>query len=63
MSGAQLYPGLAPGSEPFWPNRDLAQSVSDSNRALQMARVRRSELGLEDVRFSDPAGYQAFRKA
>ncbi len=23
-SGAQLYPGLAPGSEPFWPHRDPA---------------------------------------
>jgi feruloyl esterase len=23
-TGAQLYPGLAPGSEPFWPNRDPA---------------------------------------
>ena len=23
-TGAQLYPGLAPGSEPFWPHRDRA---------------------------------------
>jgi feruloyl esterase len=23
-TGAQLYPGLAPGSEPFWPHRDAA---------------------------------------
>ena len=32
------------------------QPVPDSDRALQVARLRRSELGLEDVRFTDPAG-------
>jgi hypothetical protein len=27
-TGEQLYPGLAPGSEPFWPNRDVANPFS-----------------------------------
>ena len=49
-TGAQLYPGLAAGSELFWPNRNPADAVSHSDRALQVARVRRSQLGLEDVR-------------
>ena len=29
-TGAQLYPGLAPGSEPFWPHRDPRQSIRRS---------------------------------
>ena len=49
-TGAQLYPGLAPGSEPFWPQSRPREPVSHPDRALQVARVRRSQLGLEDVR-------------
>ena len=49
-SGAQLYPGLARGSEPFWVHRDLAQPVSNPDRPLQVAGLRRSGVGLDDVR-------------
>ncbi len=53
-TGTQLYPGLVPGSEQFWPNRDIANPFSDTDRALQVARVCRSELGLDVVRLQRP---------
>ena len=48
-SGARIYPGLSVGSEPFWPNRDPASPFPIPISDQQVARVRRSELGLEIV--------------
>ena len=48
-TGAQLYPGLARGQRAVLAAPRSGQPVSDSGVALPLARVRRSELGLEDV--------------
>ena len=54
QTGAQIYPGLAPGSEPFWPNRDPANPFpipvahykwlvfADPNWDWKIVRVQRS---------------------
>jgi Tannase and feruloyl esterase/Trehalose utilisation len=61
-NGAQLYPGLAPGSEPFWPNRDPANPF-----AIPISHYRWLVFGdpnwdWKTFKFTDPGGYQAFLK-
>ena len=63
MSGAQLYPGLAPGSEPFWPNRDLANPFPIPIAHYKWLVFADPNWDWRTYQFSDPAGYQAFRKA
>jgi feruloyl esterase len=62
-TGAQLYPGLAPGSEPFWPHRDPANPF-----AIPVSHYRWLVFGdpnwdWKTFKFTDPAGYQAYLKA
>jgi len=61
-SGAQLYPGLAPGSEPFWPNRDATPFP------IPIAHYKWLVFGdpnwdWRTFRWEDPASYQAHVKA
>jgi Tannase and feruloyl esterase len=61
-TGAQLYPGLAPGSEPFWPNRDLASPFTIPIAHYKWLVFADPNWDWRTFQFSDPAGYQAFRK-
>jgi feruloyl esterase len=62
-TGAQLYPGLAPGSEPFWPNRDVASPFPIPIAHYKWLVIADPNWDWRTFQFSDPAGYQAFRKA
>ena len=61
-TGAQLYPGLALGSEPFWPNRDLANPFPIPIAHYKWLVFADPNWDWRTFQFSDPAGYQAFRK-
>jgi feruloyl esterase len=61
-SGAQLYPGLAPGSEPFWPNRNLANPFPIPIAHYKWLVFADPNWDWRTFQFSDPEGYQAFRK-
>ena len=62
VSGAQLYPGLAPGSEPFWPNRNLTNPFPIPIAHYKWLVFADPNWDWRTFQFSDPAGYQAFRK-
>jgi feruloyl esterase len=62
-SGAQLYPGLAPGSEPFWPHRNPAAPFPipvSHYRWLVFADPNRDWRTFD---FANPPDYEAFLKA
>jgi feruloyl esterase len=62
-SGAQLYPGLAPGSEPFWPHRNPAAPFAipvSHYRWLVFADPNRDWRTFD---FANPTDYEAFLKA
>ena len=61
-TGAQLYPGLALGSEPFWPNRDPANPFPIPIAHYKWLVFADPNWDWRTFQFSDPAGYQAFRK-
>ena len=61
-TGAQLYPGLAPGSEPFWPNRDLANPFPIPIAHYKWLVFADPNWDWRTFDSRDPAGYQAFRK-
>ena len=61
-TGAQLYPGLAPGSEPFWPNRDVSSPFTIPIAHYKWLVFADPNWDWRTFQFSDPAGYQAFRK-
>ena len=60
MTGAQLYPGLAPGSEPFWPNRDPANPFPIPIAHYKWLVFADPNWDWRTFDFADPAGYQAF---
>jgi feruloyl esterase len=62
-TGAQLYPGLAPGSEPFWPNRDPANPFPIPVAHYKWLVFADPNWDWKSFEFSDPADYQAHRKA
>ena len=62
-SGAQLYPGLARGSEPFWPNRDPANPFPIPISHFKWLVFGDPNWDWRTFRFTDPASYQAFQKA
>ena len=62
-TGAQLYPGLALGSEPFWPNRDLANPFSIPIAHYRWLVFADPNWDWRTFQFTDPAGYQAFLRA
>jgi len=63
MTGAPLYPGLAPGSEPFWPNRDPANPFPIPIAHYKWLVFADPNWDWRTFQFTDPAGYQAFRKS
>lgn len=60
ITGAQLYPGLAAGSEPFWPYRNPANQSAPYFKWLVFADP---NWDWRTFAFTDPADYQAFLKA
>ncbi len=63
QTGAQLYPGLAPGSEPFWPNRDPANPFPIPIAHYKWLVFADPNWDWKSFEFSDPADYQAHQKA
>jgi feruloyl esterase len=61
-TGAQLYPGLVPGSEPFWPHRDPANPFSIPIAHYKWLVFADPQWDWRSFQFTDPAGYQAFQK-
>ncbi len=62
-TGAQLYPGLVPGSEPFWPNRDPANPFPIPIAHYKWLVFADPTWDWTSFDFSDPADYQAHQKA
>lgn len=62
-SGAQLYPGLTPGSEPFWPNRDPANPFPIPIAHYKWLVFADPDWDWKTFDFSDPADYEAHQKA
>jgi feruloyl esterase len=59
-TGAQLYPGLAPGSEPYWPNRDPANPFPIPIAHYKWLVFANPDWDWKTFDFRDPAGYKAF---
>jgi feruloyl esterase len=62
-TGAQLYPGLAPGSEPFWPHRDPANPFPIPLSHYKWLVFGDPTWDWKTFQFTDPADYQAHVKA
>jgi feruloyl esterase len=62
-TGAQLYPGLAPGSEPFWVNRDPANPFPIPIAHYKWLVFRDPDWDWKTFDFSDPADYDAHVRA
>lgn len=62
-SGAQLYPGLAPGSEPFWVNRDPAGPFPIPISHYKWLVFRDPDWDWKTFDFGDPADYDAHVRA
>lgn len=62
-TGAQLYPGLAAGSEPFWPNRDPASPFPIPIAHYKWLVFADPNWDWTTFDFADPPDYQAFLKA
>ncbi len=58
-TGAQLYPGLAPGSEPFWPHRDAANPFPIPLAHYKWLVFADPNWDWKTFQFTDPADYQA----
>jgi feruloyl esterase len=63
VNGAQLYPGLAPGSEPFWPNRDIANPFPIPIAHYKWLVFADPDWDWRSFDFADPSDYQAHQKA
>jgi len=61
-TGAQLYPGLAPGSEPFWPHRDPANPFPIPVAHYKWLVFGDPDWDWKTFQFTDPADYQAFQR-
>ena len=62
-TGAQLYPGLAPGSEPFWPHRDRANPFPIPLSHYKWLVFADPDWDWRSFDFSDAADYAAHVKA
>ena len=62
-TGTQLYPGLVPGSEQFWPNRDIANPFPIPIAHYKWLVFADPNWDWTSFDFSDPADYQAHQKA
>jgi tannase/feruloyl esterase len=62
ISGAQLYPGLAAGSEPLWPNRNPATPFPIPIAHYKWLVFADPKWDWRTFEFTDPAGHQAFLK-
>jgi hypothetical protein len=62
-TGGQLYPGLAPGSEPFWPNRDPATPFPIPIAHYKWLVFADPDWDWRTFAFTDPADYEAHVKA
>ena len=62
-TGAQLYPGLAPGSEPFWPHRDPASPFPIPISHYKWLVFGDPNWDWRSFEFNDPEDYQAHVKA
>jgi feruloyl esterase len=62
-SGEQLYPGLAPGSEPYWPNRDPANPFPIPISHYRWLVFADPKWDWTTFDFNDPPDYEAHRKA
>jgi feruloyl esterase len=62
-TGAQLYPGLVPGSEQGWPNRDIANPFPIPIAHYKWLVFADANWDWKTFDFSDPADYQAHRTA
>jgi feruloyl esterase len=62
-TGAQLYPGLAVGSEPFWPNRDAGNPFPIPIAHYKWLVFADPNWDWRTFELADAASYQAFRKA
>jgi feruloyl esterase len=63
VSGAQLYPGLARGSEPFWPHRDPANPFPIPISHYKWLVFGDPDWDWRSFDFADPQDYQAHLKA
>jgi feruloyl esterase len=61
-TGAKLYPGLVPGSEPFWPHRDPANPFSIPIAHYKWLVFADPNWDWRSFQLTDPAGYEAFQK-
>jgi feruloyl esterase len=59
-TGAQLYPGLARGSEPFWPHRDSANPFPIPIAHFKWLVFADPNWDWRTFDFTDPAHYEAF---
>jgi feruloyl esterase len=62
-TGAQLYPGLAPGSEPYWPHRDPANPFPIPLSHYKWLVFGDAGWDWKTFDFADPADYQAHLNA
>jgi feruloyl esterase len=62
-TGAQLYPGLAPGSEPYWPHRDAANPFPIPLSHYKWLVFGNPDWDWKTFDFADPDDYQAHVKA
>jgi feruloyl esterase len=62
ITGAQLYPGLAAGSEPFWPNRNPAAPFPIPIAHYKWLVFGDPKWDWRTFEFTDPADYKAFRE-
>lgn len=62
-TGAQLYPGLAPGSEPFWPHRDPANPFPIPISHYKWLVFADPNWDWRTFDPSEPAAHEAFRKS
>ena len=62
-SGGQIYPGMAPGSEPFWVNRDPANPFPIPISHYKWLVFRDPGWDWKTFDFDDPADYEAHVRA
>ena len=62
-TGAQLYPGLTPGSEPFWPNRNPSNPFPIPIAHYKWLVFADPNWDWKTFAFTDPADYEAHVKA
>jgi feruloyl esterase len=63
QTGARVYPGLPPGSEPFWPYRDPANPFPIPVAHFKWLVFADPKWDWRTFDFADPADYQAYLKA